>query len=125
LTAAHAMRPLLLPRIADVSRERIVEGLAIDILSVRRKVRPHGSRQVTVGKIGHALKVPGSYWSAAATFGGRRPETQPFLIAIFFSLFCACGVFGSVTESTPFLKLASIFSASTPSGTPNERWNEP
>ena len=53
------------------------------------------------------------------------PTIQAFLIAIFFSLFCACSVFGSVTVSTPFLKFASILSASTPSGTPNERWNEP
>jgi hypothetical protein len=30
-----------------------------------------------------------------------------------------------VTVSTPFLKCASIFSASTQSGTPNERWKEP
>jgi hypothetical protein len=30
-----------------------------------------------------------------------------------------------VTASIPFLKLASILSAVTPSGTPNERWNEP
>ena len=29
------------------------------------------------------------------------------------------------SSSTPFLKCASILSASTPSGTPNERWNEP
>ena len=36
---------------------------------------------------------------------------------IFFSAFCASALFGSVTESTPFLKLASILSASTPSGT--------
>src|SRR6516164_2920270 len=50
---------------------------------------------------------------------------QAFLIAIFFSLFCDCAVFGSVTVSTPFLKFASILSASTPSGTPNDRWNEP
>jgi hypothetical protein len=52
-------------------------------------------------------------------------EIQAFLIAIFFSLFCASVVFGSVTVSTPFLKFASILSASTPSGTPNERWKEP
>src|SRR6516164_7944845 len=55
----------------------------------------------------------------------NRLGVQAFLIAIFFSLFCACGDFGSVTVSTPFLKFASILSASTPSGTPNERWNEP
>jgi hypothetical protein len=32
---------------------------------------------------------------------------------------------GNVTVSTPFLKFASIRLASTPSGTLNERWNEP
>jgi hypothetical protein len=52
-------------------------------------------------------------------------RTQAFLIAIFFSLLCTSVAFGSVTVSTPFLKFASILSASTPSGTPNERWKEP
>src|SRR5262249_21372033 len=66
--------------------------------------------------------------SADSNFVGSDLDTehnQTFLIAIFFSLFCACAVFGSVTVRTPFLKLASILSASTLSGTPNERWNEP
>jgi hypothetical protein len=40
-------------------------------------------------------------------------------------LLCASGVFGRLTVSTPFLKLASILSVSTPSGTVNDRWNEP
>src|SRR5262249_27751000 len=52
---------------------------------------------------------------AGSGFGRRRRRTQPdtiqaFLIAIFFSLFCACTVLGSVTVSTPFLKFASILS---------------
>jgi hypothetical protein len=63
--------------------------------------------------------------AAEAAFAGFDPTIQAALIAIFFSLFWACSVFGSVTVSTPFLKFASILSASTPSGTPNERWNEP
>src|SRR6516162_8176347 len=42
------------------------------------------------------------------------PTLQAFLITIFFSLVCACSVVGSVTVSTPFLKFASILSASTP-----------
>jgi YidC/Oxa1 family membrane protein insertase len=46
-------------------------------------------------------------------------------VPIFFSLFCASAIFGKVTVSTPSLKLASIFSAATPSGTRNVRWNEP
>src|SRR6516164_7609403 len=53
------------------------------------------------------------------------PTIQAFLIAIFFALFGAGSVFGSVAVSTPVLEFASILSASTPSGTPNERWNEP
>jgi hypothetical protein len=56
---------------------------------------------------------------------GQRYQPHALLMAIFFSLFCASGLFGSVTVSTPFLKCASILSASTPSGTPNERWKEP
>src|SRR5262249_39722843 len=45
---------------------------------------------------------------AGSGFDRRRRRTQPdtiqaFLIAIFFSLFCACTVLGSVTVSTPFL----------------------
>lgn len=55
----------------------------------------------------------------------RAAMGQAFLIAIFFSLFWASNRFGKVTASIPFLKLASILSSVTPSGTPNERWNEP
>ena len=43
-------------------------------------------------------------------------------------LFCCCiasGVFGSVTDSTPFLKFASILSRSTPAGSENARRKEP
>jgi hypothetical protein len=46
-------------------------------------------------------------------------------MAIFFSFFCASGVFGRVTVSKPFWKLAAIFSASMPEGSWNVRWNEP
>src|ERR1700730_7001544 len=61
--------------------------------------------------------------SIAPAVNATRPHAV--LMAIFFSLFCASGLFGSVTVSTPFLKCASILSASTPSGTPKERWKEP
>src|SRR5208282_4420783 len=44
-------------------------------------------------------------------------DDQAALTAIFFSAFCASVLFGSVTVSTPFLKLASILPVSTPSGT--------
>jgi hypothetical protein len=40
---------------------------------------------------------------------------QATLTSIFFAAICASGFFGSVTVSTPFLKLASILSVSTPS----------
>jgi len=56
---------------------------------------------------------------------GYWPVPQDCLIAIFFSGFAASGVFGSVTVSTPFWKVAAILSASTPLGTRNERWKEP
>jgi hypothetical protein len=52
-------------------------------------------------------------------------QAQPFLMAICFSCFCASGVFGKLTFNTPSLKAASIFSASTPSGTVKERWKAP
>jgi hypothetical protein len=47
------------------------------------------------------------------------------LTSIFFVSFCASGVLGSITVSTPFLKLASILSTSTPSGTLKFRSNAP
>jgi hypothetical protein len=39
------------------------------------------------------------------------------LTVIFLAIFCASAFFGKVTASTPFLKLASILSGSTLSGT--------
>jgi hypothetical protein len=47
------------------------------------------------------------------------------LTSIFFAGFCASAFLGSVSVSTPFLKLASILSASTPSGISKRRSNEP
>jgi hypothetical protein len=44
-----------------------------------------------------------------------------YFTSMLFSVFSASDDFGSTTVSTPFLKLASILSASTPSGTPKER----
>jgi hypothetical protein len=66
-----------------------------------------------------------SVTSIGATPAVNGTGPHALLMAIFCSLFCASGLFGSVTVSTPFLKCASILSASTPSGTPNERWKEP
>ena len=51
--------------------------------------------------------------------------TQAALTSIFFAGFCASAFLGSFTVSTPFLKLASILSASTLSGNSKLRWNEP
>lgn len=45
--------------------------------------------------------------------------------SIFLAAFCASGFFGNVTVRTPFLKLASILSASTLSGIWKERSNDP
>ena len=56
------------------------------------------------------------------SFEGR---SQAAFTVIFFAAFCASTLFGIVTVRTPFLKLASILSASTPSGTWNERWKDP
>jgi len=47
-----------------------------------------------------------------------RPDNQAALTSIFLAGFCASAVFGSITLRTPFLKEASILSASTPSGRP-------
>jgi hypothetical protein len=50
---------------------------------------------------------------------------QAFLTAMVFCFFCASAVLGNDTVRTPFFTLASILSASTPSGTRNVRWKEP
>jgi hypothetical protein len=55
----------------------------------------------------------------------RKGDQAAALMSIFFAGFCASAFFGSVTVSTPFLKLASILSVSTPSGTRKKRWNDP
>ena len=142
------MRGLLLARIAHVRCEDMIESLAVNVLGVRGKVCLHRRRQITVGMAWSSPRQPDPGARAASHLPKKRPPAsrrrpsaasqsrqpptlqipstiQAFLIAIFFSLFCACSVFGIVTVSTPFLKFASILSASMPSGTPNERWNEP
>ena len=61
----------------------------------------------------------------------RNPEDElqkrrhAALTVIFLAVFWESAFFGKVTVSTPFLKLASILSGSTLSGTWKERWNEP
>jgi hypothetical protein len=46
-------------------------------------------------------------------------------MSIFFVGFCASTLFGRAMVRTPFLKLASILSASTPSGMAKVHSNEP
>ena len=53
----------------------------------------------------------------AATHDLLKGWDQPALTAIFLSALRASALFGSVTASTPFLKLALILSVSMPSGT--------
>lgn len=53
----------------------------------------------------------------------RQAGHADALTSIFFAT--ACAVFGTVTVNTPFETLASIFSASMPSGKMKERWNSP
>jgi tripartite-type tricarboxylate transporter receptor subunit TctC len=65
----------------------------------------------------------GSLPHMAAELFAQRAEIK--LVHVFFSAFCASAVFGSVTVRTPFLKLASTLSSSTPSGTGKVRSNEP
>ncbi|GEM_PF-5606809 len=66
--------------------------------------------------------------SASLCAGNRSHEAgsaHPALIEIFFSAFFDSARFGSVIVRTPFLKVASILSSSTLSGSRKERWNEP
>jgi len=55
------------------------------------------------------------------------PLASPYaaLTEIFFCGCIASAVFGRVTVNTPLLKVASILSASMPSGTGNVRSNDP
>src|SRR5262249_6621459 len=91
----------------------------------RRSSAKKGGRRQLGGRRVPRCKSTGLDFAGSGS-ARRRRRTQPdkiqaFLIAIFFSLFCACTVLGSVTVSTPFLKFASILSVSTPSGTPPRR----
>jgi hypothetical protein len=57
--------------------------------------------------------------------GVRQRETYSPLIGTTLSAFMASGFFGNEILSTPLLKLASIFSASTPLGRLKTRSKEP
>jgi hypothetical protein len=109
------MRRLFLAQFADMRGKGVIEGLAVDILSMWRQMGLHRSGKVAVGSIGHGYSQAGanlvheSKRQAGAAHitsgpGANATNPQAFLMVIFFSLFCACGVFGSVTVSTPFLK---------------------
>ena len=60
----------------------------------------------------------GFFISATLSFA---TVSQAAFTSIFLAAFCASTLFGSATLRTPFLKVASILSVSTPSGTWNER----
>ena len=55
LTAAQgdAMGRFLLTRIAGMSRERMIECLAVDVLGVRRQMALNRFRQVMIATVGH------------------------------------------------------------------------
>lgn len=78
------------------------------ILSKRRKARVEGRGMIVQPTV-------------------LNPDRVSYLVAIgiFFCCVTACAVFGSVTLSTPFSKLAAIFARSTLSGSPKLRWKEP
>jgi hypothetical protein len=52
------VRALLLVRITRVRREGMIEGLAIDVLGVRRKVRLYRSRQIAIGSVWYGRHLP-------------------------------------------------------------------
>jgi len=65
------------------------------------------------------MTEPGGPESKASRSAGQAAFTS--ILVVFF----ASSLFGKATVRTPFLKRASILSASTPSGRRKERWNEP
>jgi hypothetical protein len=69
------------------------------------------------------LRAASSMRSGA--FVNRDPAYHAALFSISLVAFWASSFFGSVTVRTPLLKLASILSASTPSGTRKARSKEP
>jgi hypothetical protein len=69
-------------------------------------------------------KNPGGF-PGSVLFDSHQRSVQAALTSIFFAGFCASAFLGNFTVSTPFLKIASILSASTLSGSSKLRWNEP
>ena len=61
------MRRFFLARITGMGCEGVIEGFAVDILGMRRKVRLHRHRQIFVSSVGH--EVPPS----TALKGKKRP----------------------------------------------------
>jgi hypothetical protein len=63
------MRGFLLARIAGMGGEGVIEGLAIDVLRVRRQMVLHGGGQIVIGSVGHG-------GSAFARNGGSRSGSR-------------------------------------------------
>src|SRR5215469_18148066 len=61
------MRGLLLPRIAAMGSERVIEGLAVDVLRVLRQMASNGRRQLEV------MAVPHRFCSRGARTGQYAP----------------------------------------------------
>ncbi len=83
----------------------------------RRRVRGDAERQD--GKQGQAsehVSFPSQKGAAGAVPGGAVPSPQPPLTSMRRTRACASGVRGRLIVSTPFRKLASALSPSTPGG---------
>ena len=98
------------------------DGFGELLQTARNCGRPHQSSQVE--RVGRSF-ARNPVGPRVSLLPALASADQPPLTSIFLTGFWASGVFGSVTVSTPFLKLASILSNSTVSGTRSERVKEP
>jgi tetratricopeptide (TPR) repeat protein len=92
------------------------EALGLLLLELGRPSEAFEAFEASLRGSKNRLRSYAGAAAAAPVPTGRSPQPdkiQAFLIAIFFSFFWACVVFGSMEVSTPFLKFASILSAST------------
>jgi hypothetical protein len=134
----NAMRRFFLARITSMGCEGVIEGFTVDILGAAEGAPAPSSADLRCfgrarlppstalkGRSRPCIEGGSSAGGLLSQYEKTSDRPQALLMAIFFSLFCASADLGNMTVSTPFLKLAVILSASTPSGTPNERWNEP
>jgi hypothetical protein len=88
-------------------------------------VAPRSGASCGTGAAAGSASFIGAIHSGPQQCAALKSCVQAALISIFLAAFWAAGVFGSVTVSTPFLKLASTLSASIPSGIWKERSKEP